>query len=211
VVTNANSNLTAERLSGGELGVSVRQWEEKLTLRGNLFWSDIEHAVENVTLSTTPTLITQQRQNLGTVRARGAELSAELLLSQHLRLSGGYILTDSKVLSFTPNPLLVGLRVPQVPRNEVNIQLSYLWRNWTAGVQGRFVGKQFDDDLNAFLLDSYFTLDAEASRRILPHATFFAAAQNLTASRYQTARTPVLQVGPPVLARGGFRFDFGPR
>jgi outer membrane receptor protein involved in Fe transport len=203
--------LTAERLSGGELGVSVRQWEEKLTLRGNLFWSDIEHAVENVTLSTTPALITQQRQNLGTVRARGAELSAELLLSQRLRLSGGYILTDSKVLSFTPNPLLVGLRVPQVPRNEVNIQLSYLWRNWTAGVQGRFVGKQFDDDLNAFLLDSYFTLDAEASRRILPHATFFAAAQNLTASRYRTARTPVLQVGPPVLARGGFRFDFGPR
>lgn len=78
-------------------------------------------------------------------------------------------------------------------------------------MQGRFVGKQFDEDLNAFPLDSYFTLDAEASRRILPHATFFAAAQNLTASRYQTARTPVLQVGPPVLARGGFRFDFGPR
>jgi outer membrane receptor protein involved in Fe transport len=31
VVTNANSNLIAERLSGGELGVSVRRWEEKLT------------------------------------------------------------------------------------------------------------------------------------------------------------------------------------
>jgi outer membrane receptor protein involved in Fe transport len=211
VVTNANSSLTSERLTGGEIGVSARQWEEKLTLRGNLFWSDIDHAVENVTLSTTPTLITQQRQNLGTVRARGAELSAELLLPSHLRLSGGYILTDSKVLSFTPNPLLVGLRVPQVPRNEVNIQLSYLWRNWTAGVQGRFVGKQYDDDLNTFPLDSYFTLDAEASRRILPHATFFAAAQNLTATRYQTERTPVLQVGPPVLARAGFRFDFGPR
>jgi outer membrane receptor protein involved in Fe transport len=211
VVTNANSGLTAERLTGGEIGVSVRQWEEKLTLRGNLFWSDIDHAVENVTLSATPALITQQRQNLGTVRARGGEISAELLLPQHLRLSGGYILTDSKVLSFTPNPLLIGLRVPQVPRNGVNIQLSYIWRDWTAGVQGRFVGKQFDDDVNTFPLDSYFTLDAEASRRILPHATFFAAAQNLTATRYQTARTPVVQVGPPVLARAGLRFDFGPR
>jgi outer membrane receptor protein involved in Fe transport len=211
VVTNANSGLTAERLTGGEIGVSARRWEEKLTLRGNLFWSDIDHAVENVTLSTTPTLITQQRQNLGTVRARGAEVSAELLLPRHLRLSGGYILTDSKVLSFTPNPLLVGLRVPQVPRNQVNIQLSYIWRNWTAGVQGRFVGKQFDDDLNTFPLDSYFTLDAEASRQIVRHATFFAAAQNLTATRYQTERTPVLQVGPPVLARAGLRFDFGTR
>ena len=207
IVTNANPDLRAERLTGGEAGISLRGWASRLTARGNCFWSDIAGLVGNVTLTSTPALITRQRQNTGVARARGMEISAEVRLPKQLRLSWEYILTDSTILSFPANAAIEGLWIPQVPRNQVNVQLSYLGQRWTAGLQGRFVGKQFDDDRNAFPLDSFFTLDAQVSRRLRPQVTIFAAAQNLTNVRYQIGRTPVLTVGPPALARGGIRID----
>ena len=207
VVTNANPDLRAERLTGGEAGISLRGWASRLTLRGNVFWSDITDLVASVTLSATPALITRQRQNIAVARARGLELSAEARLPKQLQLSWEYTLTDSTVLHFPVNTALEGLRIPQVPMNQVNVQLTHLGRNWTAALQGRFVGRQFDDDQNTFPLDSFFTLDAQVSRRLRPEVTVFAAAQNLTNVRYQVGRTPVTTVGPPVLGRVGVRFS----
>jgi outer membrane receptor protein involved in Fe transport len=76
VVTNANADLRAERLTGGEAGIGFSPLGERLFVRGNVFWSDIDDSIANVTLTTTPALITRQRQNLGAIRARGVELSA---------------------------------------------------------------------------------------------------------------------------------------
>jgi outer membrane receptor protein involved in Fe transport len=207
VVTNANPDLRAERLTGGEAGASLRAWDGRLTARGNFFWSDITNLVGNVTITTTPTLITRQRQNTSVARARGLELSAEMRLPRQLRLSSEYMFTDSTILRFPANAALEGLWIPQVPRNQVNIQLSYAGEQWTAALQGRFAGKQFDDDQNVFPLDSFATLDAQISRRVTPQVTVFAAAQNLTNVRYEVGRTPVLTLGPPALARGGIRFN----
>jgi outer membrane receptor protein involved in Fe transport len=206
VVTNANPSLRAERLTGGEAGISMRAWDGRLTSRGTFFWSDITNLVASVTLTSTPTLITRQRQNTGVARARGAELSVEMRLPGHLQLSSEYLLTDSTILRFPANTALEGLWIPQVPRHQVHVQLGYSGEKWSAGLQGRFVGKQFDDDQNAFPLDRFFTLDAQISRRLRPQVTLFAAAQNLTNVRYQVGRTPVLTIGPPALARGGIRF-----
>lgn len=208
VVTNANPALRAERLTGGEGGVSLRRWADRLTVRGVFFWSEIADPIANVTLSATPTLITRQRQNLGMVRARGVEFSAQVRLPKNLQLSSEYILTDSRVVSFPANLALEGLRVPQVATHQINAQLSYAGRNWSAGLQGRFVGKQFDDDQNTLPLASFFTLDAELSRRLSSHAQLFLAVQNITGVRYQVSRTPLLTIGPPVLARAGFRLSF---
>ena len=210
VVTNANSDLRAERLTGGEAGISARRFEQRLTLRGNFFWSEVADSIANVTLSATPSLITRQRQNLGSVRARGVELSAELNLARRWQLSGSYILTDSTVLSFPANTALEGLWIPQVPRHGFNVQFSYLHPDWTAGVQTRLVGNQFDDDQNLLPLGHAFIVDVEASRR-LPgpaHGSIFIAVQNLFSDRYMVARTPVTNLGPPALVRGGLRFDF---
>ena len=216
--TNANPNLLAETLTGGEAGVALQAWRERVTIRGNFFWSDIANPVTNVPLTyapascvsnpTTCTLITQQRQNLGLTRARGMELSAEWRLPKGLRLSGEYILTDSTVLSAPAQPALVGLRVPQVPLNGFNVQLSWTNPKWTAGVQTRFAGNQFDDAANLFPLGRAFTVDAELSRRLLRGASLFVAAENLFDDRYDVARTPITTLGPPVLARVGLRFDF---
>jgi len=217
-VTNANPNLAAEILTGGEAGVSLQEFSERVTIRGNLFWSDIANSVSNVPISYTPagcvstpttcTLITDQRQNLGVARARGLEISAEWHLPKRMQLSGEYILTDSTVLSAPVQPQLVGLRIPQVPLNGFNAQFSWVHPKWTAGVQARYAGNQFDDAADLFPLGRAFTLDAEVSRQLLRGANIFVAAQNLFDDRYDVARTPITNVGPPVLARAGLRFDF---
>ncbi len=203
VVTNANAALSAERLTGGEAGVGLQKFGDRLFIRGNFFWSDIDDSIANVTLSTTPALITRQRQNLGAIRARGIELSAVTKPSRHWEVAGEYLLTDSTVLRFPANRKLEGLFVPQVPRNQLNLQISYTNHGWTAATQARFIGKQFDDDLNTLPLRSYFTADAQISRAVSERVKLFVAVQNLTGVRYQISSTPVFTVGPPVLVRVG--------
>ena len=208
VVTNANADLSAERLTGGELGLGFQPFRQSVFIRGNFFWNDIDDSIANVTFSTTPALITRQRQNLGAIRARGFEIAAVVKPKRHWELASEYLFTDTTVLRFPANRALVGLWVPQIPRNQFNVQASYTNGKWNAATQGRFAGKQFDDDLNTLPLQSYFTLDGEVSRSISEHVRLFVAAQNLTGVRYQISATPVLTVGPPVLVRGGFRFSF---
>jgi len=211
-LTTANAALVAERLTGGETGISFTPWSGRLILRGNFFWSDISNPVTNVPVSA----ILSQRQNLGEIQARGVEFSGEVKLPRRMQLTAAYILTGSTVISAPGQSRFVGQWVPQVPRNQFNFQWSYADRNWTAGLQGRFSGLQYDslssvspaDQFLKFGMAHYFTLDAEISRRLLPHTQIFFAAQNITNSRYSVALTPILTIGPPILARGGFRFDF---
>jgi outer membrane receptor protein involved in Fe transport len=204
VVTNANADLRAERLTGGEAGIGVDRFGG-LFVRGNVFWSDIDESIANLTLSTTPTLITRQRQNLGAIRARGIELSAVKKFDRRWEVSGEYLLTDSTVLRFPANTALEGLMVPQVPRHQFNFQVTYADEKWLVGTQGRFVSRQFDDDQNLLPLQRFFTLDAQVTRVVSERLRLFVAFQNLMGSRYEIGRTPVLTVGPPVLVRGGVR------
>ncbi len=202
-MTNANAALRAERLTGADVGIGIDSFGGRLFVRSNFFWSEIDDSIANVTLSTTPALITRQRQNLGTIRARGIELSAITKVDKHWEISSEYLLTDSTVLRFPANRSLEGLLVPQVPRHQFNFQVNYSSSAWLVGAQGRFVTKQFDDDQNTLPLKRFFTLDADVSRRVSEHVRLFVALQNLTGSRYQVSSTPVFTVGPPVLVRLG--------
>jgi outer membrane receptor protein involved in Fe transport len=68
---------------------------------------------------------------------------------------------------------------------------------------------QFDDDQNQFGLRRYVALDALVSRRLNKRSEVFIAAENLTNTRVETGRTPVLTVGPPLLVRVGLRLRIG--
>jgi outer membrane receptor protein involved in Fe transport len=212
VITLANDALEAERLTGGEVGVTVGGLNRRINVRGLFFWSEIARPIANVTLNVTPELITRQRQNLGRTRSRGVELEAEAALTDTFRVSGGYLLADARVLEFPANTLLEGLWLPQVPRHQLTFQARYSNpRRIIVGLQGRAIGVQFDDDQNRFKLDRYFTLDAFVSRPIRSGVEIFAAAENLFDQEYDIGRTPVRTVGPPLLARFGVRLRLGNR
>jgi outer membrane receptor protein involved in Fe transport len=218
VFTEANSSLRAERLTGAEGGAIVTGWSRRLMLRGNFFWNQITRPVANVTLTTTPSLITRQRQNLGSTVSQGIEVEVSGQVSNSITLSGGYEYTHATVTSFTVdpalaglNPSLVGLDVPQIPRNQFSFQARYARPFILLAVQGRFGGNQFDDDQNTLLLRRYFTLDANASHSLRHGLDVFVAVENLLNQRYDVGRTPVLTVGPPILVRAGVRLQFGSR
>jgi outer membrane receptor protein involved in Fe transport len=61
------------------------------------------------------------------------------------------------------------------------------------------------------LLGRYFVLDVMASRQIRGGAEFFVAVENLLNAQYATAATPVPQLGLPIAARFGVRFQFPER
>jgi outer membrane receptor protein involved in Fe transport len=208
VLTLANPALTGEHLTGGEAGMSQLLWQNRLTLRGNFFWSDIADPVANVTLTSTPALITREKENLGVSQARGFELSGQIQVTSRIQVSGAYLFVDSIVLKYAANPALQGNFLPQAPQNQFSFQASYTGRAWTAAAQARFLGNQFDDDQNLLPLGRAFSLDAQVSRTLGKGISIFFAAQNITNDRWAYEATPVLLVGPPIFVRGGFRFSW---
>lgn len=196
VQTLANESLGAEHLSAIELG--VRSGPMRLTM----FSMSTDDTIANVTLSTTPALITRQRQNLGSSRSRGAELDFDQRLSTQWRVSAGYLFCDAAVTSGN----LTGKRLPQVPRNTATLQLAFTPPRGSAGIQARWSSMQFDDDINQFPLRSYAVADLFASYPIAPRLDATIAIENATNRRVEVSATPVLTLGTPRTVRVGVRY-----
>jgi outer membrane receptor protein involved in Fe transport len=206
VLTLANSQLQAERLKGGEAGVNYYFGDTRI--HTGFFWMQISDPVANVTLSTTPALITRERENLGKTRSRGVEVDAAWRIKR-LEFIAGYQYVDAVVTSFPAQTALVGLQVPQVAPNQFTLQTRYtLPRGWTLSAQARASSRQFDDDLNQFPLDSYFQLDAYVAKRLGHGVEVFTAVENLSDSRTQIAKTPTVNIGPPIFARAGVKLHW---
>jgi outer membrane receptor protein involved in Fe transport len=204
VETLANEQLGPERLSGVELGGLLSPG--RVFARAVLFWMDIEDPIVNVTLQSTPALVTRRRANLGRLRSRGVEIDAEARLARDWKASVGYLFADSIVTDAPASPELVGSRTPQVPRHQVSLELRYDDpRILLAAVQARWVDRQFEDDQNSLRLDPCFTADALASRGVTRGVEVFVAAENLFDERCDVGRTPVRTIGAPRTIRGGLR------
>ncbi|HEX8556492.1 MAG TPA: TonB-dependent receptor, partial [Pyrinomonadaceae bacterium] len=205
VLTLADENLRAERLTSGEAGLFYSP-RGGTAVRAAAFWTDVTRTVANVTLSVTPSLITRRRRNLGRTRARGFEAEFETRLGAGWVVSAGYLFADARVAGFPADTSLEGRRVPQVARQQLSFQARYTSpQRYTLALQGRASGAQFDDDQNLLRLGGYLALDAFASRRLAKGLDVFAAAENFTGRRYPVGRTPVLTLGPPAFLRVGLR------
>jgi outer membrane receptor protein involved in Fe transport len=204
-LTRANENLTAERLTGGELGAD---WHlgGRTHLRLTGYLTEINNPIVNFTESVTPSLITRQRRNLGRTRSNGIEAEAEFRLTRDWRLTSGYLFAATSVLAAPQDPTLVGRAIPQVPRHQFTWQTIYSRPGViTAALQFRAAGRQFDDDRNFFPLDRLAIFDAHIARPLGRYIELFVAAQNLFDQRYIVARTPIETYGMPRLWRGGLR------
>ena len=218
--TQSNADLTAEHLTGGDAGISAYGFNRRLEVRGTFFYNQIIDPVANVTCqpppnalpgcpAPVPNVIARIRENLGRISAPGFDAGATVHFTRSFDLSAGYQFVNSRVVSFPEGTSLVGLWVAQVPHNSFTFQASYSNPKIVfISVDGRFVGKQFDDDQNQFPLGNFFVLDAMASRSIGAGLDLFAAAENLFNERYATAATPIPQLGLPIAARIGLRYQF---
>lgn len=219
-LTDANPNLTAERLTGGEAGVAVQGLDGRLQFRGSFFFNEIIDPVSSVNCQVTPVpaicppptanTLTFVRANLGRTSAPGFEVDWITRITERFQLSGGYQYVNAKVISAPGQPSLVNTWVAQVPHNVLTFQARYTNPSVVSfSVEGRMVGMQFDT--NQLPMGNFFVLDVMASRNVGLGVEVFGAVENLFDEEYvSTAATSLSppQRGLPIAGRVGARFNF---
>ena len=200
-VTRANAALGPERARGWEASALVTR--PRIGARAAFFWTTLDDAIINVTLTPGATII-RQRQNAGRVRSRGLEIESDLRLAAGLAATATCALIDS---TFTRGSDLVGLRVPQVPRVQASAGFRGTWPRLVAAVEWRFIGHQYDDDRNEFLLDRSSIADLKAAWRAGRGLELFAAVENAFDEEQDVGRTPLRTIGLPRTFRAGIRWE----
>jgi outer membrane receptor protein involved in Fe transport len=196
VLTNANETLGPERLEAFELGARFAN------VRATAFVMNVDDTIANVTLSSTPALITRRRQNLGSTQTRGLELESDWRIADRWRISTGYLFSNANVTSGT----LDGKQLPQTPRNQVSLQAVFTPHRGTVALQGRWSAMQFDDDLNQFPLRGYTAVDLFASWPLRNATAITFSGENLLNRRIEVSATPVITLDAPRTIRLGVRY-----
>ncbi|MCZ4107676.1 TonB-dependent receptor [Brevundimonas diminuta] len=198
-LTEANAGLVPETLQGIEAGLA---FEGPISAFGvNLFWNRIEDAIVNVTIAEGPGTfpragfvpaggVLRQRQNAGTIEAKGVELTARQALRGGLTLNGALSITDARMDGGSAAPQLTGLRPAQAPIWSVTGGLD--WRasdRLGLSLQARYESKRFEDDLNSRVLEAAVTVDARAEWRAGPRTLLWLAADNLFDAEVEVSET----------------------
>jgi outer membrane receptor protein involved in Fe transport len=208
IVTNANALLTPERADTIEAGTSAVYFDRKLIARASVYQALVRDPVVSVTVSTTPALITRQRQNVGSTVSRGLEVEVESSPVDGLKVNGSYLLVDATISNFPASPDIVGAKLPQVARHNFTAQAVYRYRSrWNVSTQLRAASSQYEDDRNTLRLRPYFIADARFSYRFPRFTEAFVSVENLFNTCYDIALTPVRSVAAPRSVRFGLRFD----
>jgi vitamin B12 transporter len=190
--TAANAGLAPERLEGLEAGLDWRP-APRARIGLTLFTNRLKGAIANVTLGQGPGIFPgvgfvaaggdyRQRGNLDSIEARGLELDASYALGVWT-LSGGWSWADSRVEASGAAAALDRLRPAQTPRHSLSSTLAWAGARARASLTARYVGAQYEDDLNRQRLAGAFTLDAAASWPLGGLVSVEARAENLTGAR----------------------------
>jgi len=198
--TAANELLEPERVKGAELGLD---WNRGvLTLGITAFYNQLDNAIANVTLANGPGVFPgvgfvspggtySQRQNLEAIRSRGVEIDAAFDLAalvQGLTLRAGYSYVDAKVDGTGDAAPIDGLRPAQVPRHNVSATIGWDSGNGTgASLSGRYIGQQFEDDVNQLSLADAFTLDGRMSLAVNDRLLVETRVENIFDARVEAA------------------------
>lgn len=205
-VTNANSKLANEMLKGYEAGVDLAPLPG-LKLSATAFYNRLDHAIANVTTAQTGTTITRYRQNVDAIRARGLEFAAALDLGR-VSLDGSLALTDAVVRASGTQIGLNGMRPAQTPKVAASATATWKPRaGWQGGVTLRYVGSQFEDDLQTYLMPSATTLGAFVQAPLGHGVSLILRGENLADVSVQTRnQAGSIDLGAPRTIWAGLRF-----
>ena len=179
----------------------------RVSIHGTFFGGVVIDPVENVTVISTPSLITRKRENLGRTQSWGFQLGTDIRFTNRITLAAGYQFMSTTVASYPANPALVGNQIPLVPQNIFTFQGTWSApKQFLVAIQGRAESNEFDDDLNLFPLGSCFVLSAAVSHPLPKGFDIFFQGENLTNDQYFIAKTPTPNLGQPILVRGGLRW-----
>ena len=211
--TMANAALKPEKLYGIEVG-----WGGALhdvTWNMTAFWNNLHDAIANVTIASSPSGVTFQRENAGDVKALGLEGDAAWRVADDLSLRAAFSITDARVhenpSAIPPGlPSLTGNRPAQAP--PVTITGGVTWQPFnklTLDTNLRWESARFEDDRNTMRLGSAFVLDVKASYRLLESLSAFVAVDNVANVDIATAQAAdgTISYGQPRMYEVGLSYQ----
>ncbi|MEH6661043.1 MAG: TonB-dependent receptor [Parasphingorhabdus sp.] len=198
--TAANELLEPERVKGAELGLD---WQSGIAKFGiTAFYNQLDNAVANVTLANGPGVFPgvgfvaadgtySQRQNLDAIKSRGVEFDAAFDLGElvdGLTVRAAYAFVDAEVDGSGDAAAVDGFRPAQVPRHNASGSIHWEKDNGTgASLSARYVGQQYEDDVNILSLADAFTIDGRMALAVNDRLLVEARVENLLDARVEAA------------------------
>tara|TARA_R100000501_G_scaffold4652_1_gene9932 strand:- start:21870 stop:23864 length:1995 start_codon:yes stop_codon:yes gene_type:complete len=191
--TAANAALRPEESRGVEAGFDYQPLSTaRLSVTG--FVVRAKDMISNITLGEGPGVFPgsgfvfgsyRQRLNLDAVDSRGIEASAQAEIGR-LTLTASYAFTDAEQKGSGPTAAQDGFRPPQIPEHSAFAGARVgLGESGSVGASLRYVGPQFEDDLEQRPLDDFVQLDASAVLPVARGVALTLAGENLTDSRIE--------------------------
>ena len=219
VITESNSDLEPERLTGVETGIDLAP-SPRLLLRGTVFWNRLEDPIYNITVEAAgPTGrpiepcgfvpaggVCRETRNVDAARTRGLEAEFEARPDPVWRIRGNYLYDQAEVTRSADAPELKEKWIRQSPRHSASLGLEVVPRLWlTTALTGRYVGRRFDDDLNTLEIDDFFVADLRIGARLSGTTRIHATIENLFDARAEVSRTTdgVVRTASPRLFQAG--------
>ncbi|MGH6613083.1 TonB-dependent receptor plug domain-containing protein [Sphingomonas sp.] len=174
ITTQANENLGLEKLKGVEAGIDVTPLPG-VKIGVTAFYNRLDDAIANVTISP----ILRQRRNVDAIVAKGVEVTADMRFGA-VSFDASYAFSDSTVQTSGSSAGLDGFTPAQSPRHSASATLGWAPLGGPAlSATLRYVGAQFEDDLEKDVLPDALTVDATARMPMTKHVSIIGRVENL--------------------------------
>lgn len=172
ITTNANPTLNPEKLRGAEAGFDLTP-SPSIRFGATAFFNRLGGAIANITTGNN----LRNRQNVDAIVVKGIELNASAKL-EDFTLSASYAHSDSKVKA--TGQLFNGLSPAQTPAHAASATLAWSPASGlSASATARYVGKQYEDDLQTDALPHALSVDVFASMPIGHGTSLVGGIENL--------------------------------
>jgi vitamin B12 transporter len=194
-----NPDLQPERINRAlELAVEQRLAKDRLRVGAAWFDNRYENIIATRRISFSPSV--SQYFNIGLTSARGAEVTAEVVLLSGFRAKTGYTFTDSEILESTSTSAVfkVGNWAFRRPRHSGFINVAWHGARGSIDLSGSLVGGRVDSDFSSLVPaivfnERYRSWDLRGSARLTRAFSLTCAIDNLTDSdRMEPLGYPVL-------------------
>ncbi len=152
--TTGDPNLQPERAETLEVGGEWRT-SAALKLSATIYetrLSDLIY-VKQVSTVPAPAISFSQRINAGKARVRGVELGTSYELTNWLVVDANYAYIDSRILENVADPLSIGKRLTDAPRNIIGIGMTAQRDAWSGNVNARHVSHIFWNAQNTDVIE----------------------------------------------------------
>jgi vitamin B12 transporter len=164
-----------------DLGIE-HSYGDRGSVRATLFWTEIDNLIG---FGTSANCLPSQSfgcytQLEGTTQTKGLELSGSFALSDRVRVSGAYTLTNAET---------DGDRLIRVPRHDLSVSLEGdVTDRLQVGINVSRVADILDGFGTPTPLDDYTVVDLTARYAFNDTTAFYAAIDNVADTEYQTVR-----------------------